>query len=265
MPIVFSQPIRFAEAAQARAVRSILPTTLSSAELESISADILERGLFSARTTYAAYLDEVDHVLDDYLSGKIDLATGRLTLQDKLDSLGYKPAAGEEGSLTDLSSDKRVNLVIEMNSGSAQGYGAWKQGQDPAILDQWPAQELYRAAPATQPRDWADRWEAAGGELYRGRMIALKNAPIWSDISRFGTPYPPFDYGSHMDVRDVDRDTAIELGLIDRDTQIAPETRDFNLDLQYSGEIRSAALRQALVDVGYGFDAKGNLVPGGGN
>jgi hypothetical protein len=28
------------------------------------------------------------------------------------------------------------------------------------------------------------------------RMIARKDSPIWEALSRFGTPYPPFDFNS---------------------------------------------------------------------
>lgn len=262
MPLVFSQPVQFSEAAQRLQIQSLLPTDLSSEELSQISSDILERALFSARTTYASYLDQVDQTLKQYVDGTIDLATARLALSDKLDSLGYSPADGTAGSIVDLSSDERINLVLDTNAQMAYGYGSWMQGQDAAILDQWPAQELYRAAPAKQPRDWEDRWSNAGGSIYDGRMIALKNDAIWTAISAFGLPYPPFDFGSHMDVRDVDRDTAVSLGLIDETTQIQPQTRDFNQDLQVSGEIRSTALRQAIMELGYQFDQNGALTLG---
>jgi hypothetical protein len=141
-----------------------------------------------------------------------------------------------------------------MQTGMTRGYGQWVQGQDEAVLDQWPGQELYRAMEAEQPRPWAQIWSEAGGEIFDGRMIALKNDPIWTRISRFGLPYPPFDYGSRMDIRDVDRDTCIELGLIDRDTVIPPQTRDFNSDLKVSPQIRAASLRTVLEEDGYVFD-----------
>src|SRR5574337_1593062 len=111
----------------------------------------------------------------------------------------------------------------------AWGYGSWMQGQAPAILNLWPAQELFRAFPRKTHRQWSGedaeniikgepiegRWADAGGQLFDGRMIALKNAPIWTDISAFGNPYPPFDFNSGMWVRDVDRETAMKYGLID--------------------------------------------------
>lgn len=252
MPVIFSNPIQFAEALQARAVRStLIPTSLTSQQLaELISPELLERGTFSAQVTSAAYLDEIDHIVGQIVSGELDEATGRLALKDKLAELDYTPAPGEEGSLTDFSSNLRTNLVIDQNVAFAYGYGDYMQGQDEAVLDQWPAQELYRAADAVHPRDWTSRWNAAADSTQTdvAGFVALKNTPIWSAISRFGVPYPPFDYGSHMRVRDVDRDRAVSLGLIDADTQIQPATRDFNQDLKFSADIRSDALRQALLD-----------------
>ena len=57
------------------------------------------------------------------------------------------------------------------------------------------------------------RWEAAGGQFTNGRMAALKTDPIRAAISRFGDPFPPFDYGSDMGLRDIDREEAEALGL----------------------------------------------------
>jgi hypothetical protein len=244
----FTAPISFAEALQSRDVRSILPTNLTSAELASIETAILERATFSARVTDAGYLATIEDTLRDFIDGKIDLATARLSLQEKLSEIGYQAAPDEFGSITDFASDQRTELVLETGADMASGYGAFIQGQDEAILDQFPAQEFYRAAPAKFPRNWPQIWREHGGEIFGERMIALKNAEIWSAISRFGAPYPPFDYGSHMDVRDVDRDTAISLGLIDRDTQIEPQDRGFNDDLRFDAPAMSAGLRQALLE-----------------
>ncbi len=62
-------------------------------------------------------------------------------------------------------------------------------------------------------------------------MIALKSDAVWTNLSRFGRPYPPFDYGSGMGVEDVDRDEAIELGLLPKDEPV-DEVPDFDLALE---------------------------------
>ena len=45
-------------------------------------------------------------------------------------------------------------------------------------------------------------------------MIALKTSPIWAALSRFGNPFPPFDWGSGMGVRAVSRRDSIALGVV---------------------------------------------------
>jgi len=244
--MIFRTPLPFAEAIDSREVRSILPTDFRTQLLQEIPLQLRERAFFSAGVTNAEFLGRADEAVSDLLTGTVDRATKRAELKKLLEELGYRPAPGEEDTLTDLSSDARLNLILDQNLQMAQGYGSWKQGQDPSILDLWPAQELVRVIDSANKRDWAARWRDAGGEFYGPRMIALKNDPIWTRISRFGTPYPPFDFNSGMDVEDVSREEAVALGLIDRDTELLPEDRGFNRDLQASAEVRSDALQAAL-------------------
>ncbi|MGN0854302.1 MAG: hypothetical protein ACI4R9_02140 [Kiritimatiellia bacterium] len=88
-----------------------------------------------------------------------------------------------------------------------------------ALPDTDDAQELVRIEQREVPRDWRGKWVSKGGMLYQGRMIALKGDPIWTAISRFGQPYPPFDFNSGMGVDDVSYDEAVELGVIRADYQ----------------------------------------------
>ncbi|MBA4136765.1 MAG: hypothetical protein C0518_05560 [Opitutus sp.] len=260
--MIFRTPLPFREALDSREVRSILPTEFRTRLLAEIPAQIRERAFFSAGVTNAEFLDRANTAIDDLLSGTVDRATKRLELKQLLERLDYAPFAGEEDTLTDLSSDARLNLILDTNLEMAQGYGHFAQGQDPEILDQWPAQELIRVIESEKKRDWPARWAAAGGEFFGSRMIALKGDPIWTNISRFGLPYPPFDFNSGMDVQDIDRDEAVALGLIARDTQIFPQTRRFNEDLQATPQIRSEQLKDALTDVlgdSAQFDAAGVL------
>jgi len=252
--MIFTAPIEFKEAAQSREVRSILPTTLSSAELEEIEAAILERARFSARMNNAEVVQSFDTILEAYDAGRLDLATAQAKLLQAMRDSGIESPEGEAGQITDFLSTARRNLMLTTTSAMAAGYGNWKYNQQPPILDQWPAQELFRAAPARQPRNWYRRWQDAGGQLFDGKMIALRNTDIWTRISRFGTPYPPFDFGSHMRTRLVDRDKSVSLGLIDRDTQVAPQDRGFNDDLRFTPDVRAAALRRVLEEEGYRFE-----------
>jgi hypothetical protein len=80
-------------------------------------------------------------------------------------------------------------------------------------------------------------------------MIALKNDPIWTAISSFGLPYPPYDFNSGMWVRDVSREEAEDLGLI-KPGDPAPASADtlgFNDDLQASAGDFAEPLQKALL------------------
>jgi hypothetical protein len=264
--MIFSKPVPFEEALQAQQVKSILPTTASSTELMKLAPEIRERARFSARVVNKQFLERIDDVTTRLTSPEtvidratgirraakpgeyMDPATARLELKKTLDEIGYQPDPAKRGTLQDLSSDARLDLIIRTNTEMAQGYGDWKQGQDPAILDMWPAQELVRVETRQEKRDWLRRWLNAGGKLYNGRMMALKNDPIWTAISAFGQPYPPFDFNSGMGVRDIERDEAVSLGLIDRDTQIAPHERPFNAELSVSPKERGDRLFEALAE-----------------
>lgn len=284
--MLFSSPIPFREALKSREVRSILPTVLSSAELSEISVGIRERAVFAARATIAELLDGIDRGVKAILVGKVspdlptvDLPTVRLELKQILQSVDYKPAPEDVGTIKDLSSDGRLNLILKTNTDMSQGYGYFEQGQDEAVLDEWPCQELVRVEDRVERRNWYERWRGNGGNIYpgnprglplvqgagvEGRCIARKDDPIWSAISAFGQPYPPFDYNSGVGLRDVSRSESMELGIIDRDTRVEPQSRGFNDDLQAAPDVRSESLRSALEAEGYKFDGDVLMPKAGG-
>ena len=77
-------------------------------------------------------------------------------------------------------------------------------------------------------------------------MIALKNDPIWTEISAFRNPYPPFDYNSGMGIRNVPRSEAIRLGVMTAEQKVRPEKRGFNQGLSASVERFSPDLLKEL-------------------
>lgn len=77
----------------------------------------------------------------------------------------------------------------------------------------FPCMELIRVRLGVEDGiDWQKRWTDAGGKLYDGRMIALKTDPIWSAISDYGVPYPPFEFHDVMGTQDIGRKESIALG-----------------------------------------------------
>lgn len=261
----FTAPLPFTEAMQSREIRSILRTTGNTADLATLEPAVRERAIFSATVTSAELLDGVDRRVQGILAGQLDQATARLGLKQILADMGYTADPAVAGSLQDLRTDERLNLIIETNVDLARGYGQWVQGQDAAVLDEWPARELIRVRVSKVPRDWAQRWTEAGGQFFDGRMIALVNDPIWTRISRFGLPYAPYDFGSGMDQHDVERAEAVALGLLDESTVLLPQSRDFNAELKASPVVRSNWLIDALESSGVGeFNDSGVFVFKGG-
>jgi hypothetical protein len=61
-------------------------------------------------------------------------------------------------------------------------------------------------------------------------MIALKDSEVWSRISRFGTPWPPFDFNSGMGVRNIGRRECVRLGLIQPEQRVSDPRQEFSLD-----------------------------------
>jgi hypothetical protein len=281
----FSRHMPFKQALNASQARSILPTALSSRELAEIEGDILQYARFSARVRSAEHLAAIDDPINDLVAGRLDYATGRLSVKKFLDGTGYMAPEDERGSLADFASDARINLQLRMGVQMAQGYGYHIQGQDPVLLDAFPARELVRVEEREVPRGqrrgpggalvddsengWPARWNRARAETTEdgatdsasGRMVAIVGHPLWKALSRFGVEHEPFDFNSGMGLEDVDRQDAMALGIIERDTQIFPQRDRFGEALQAAPEIRSERLRGLLEETGAGrFDRDGVFV-----
>ncbi|QYM80285.1 hypothetical protein K0B96_06630 [Horticoccus luteus] len=272
--MIVNRPMPFVEALGAAHARSLLPTTGRTVDLQQLDGGVKRRAMMSATVDTVQRLQEYADGVDSLLAGNKSEAEVRAWLKEQIAAAGYQPDPEQRGGLQDLGSSPRLNLILETNVATAEGYGRYVQGVQPDVLDEFPAQELFDAAPGGEHRrDWAARWQACGGEFFGRRMIALKSDPVWSrlgDPDRFpdglGNPYPPFAFNSKWDVRDIDRDEAIDLGLLAPDETVpAPTVDDFSADLQAPPDVRSSWLREAIVAQGLGqFDADGVLHFAGG-
>lgn len=268
------KPTTFAEAVKLLQQKKILPTSLSTNQLAALEASFRRQAFFSAKVTNAEFLqraaDLVERIVEPTTTGAapgsyMDVPRFREELKDFLQSIGYAPDAGKEGSIQDLSSDARLNLIARTNTQMAQGYGQFTQANDEDVLDAFPAQELFRLEAREKPRDWALRWLGAGGRTYGGRMVALKDDPVWTRISRFGNPYPPFDFNSGMWTRPVTRQEARELGLVDADRAVKAQSIPFASGLQSTIAGLAPALREALAAGIEGAKIEGDTLTVGGS
>ncbi len=258
--MILTAPMPFHEALHAAEVRSLLPTTGNSAALRALEADIKRRSWMSATVTSAKHLALIRDVTNGISTGQLDQASARLQIKQLLASTGYAPSEEHAGGLQDLGSDARTNLQIETNVQTAQGYGWFKQGMQADVLDAFPAQELYRAlTPKGSERDWPSRWLKVGGEFYGSRMIALKTDLVWDKLGSsalfddgLDNPWPPFAFNSGMDVRDIGRAEAEQLGLLDASTSLLPRATDFSADLDATPVLRETWLHDAITESGLG-------------
>ncbi|MEI8244014.1 MAG: hypothetical protein WCI17_12155 [bacterium] len=223
VPSILLAPVPFSEAIADRAVRSLLPTSLSSSDLMKLSPEIRRRAVFSARVTDATHLSTLDRLIGQIITPSgvpgeyMNEPRARELLRAHLDETGWQPAEGEAGRITDLRSTQRVRLQLNMGVGLANGYGQAVLSNDPDVLDSFPG---WRFLPsfADDPRPdsyWLGRWQSAGlPGPFGSDYVALKGDPGWSRLSVFGTPYPPFAWNSMRQVEDVERSTCESYGLL---------------------------------------------------
>ncbi len=250
----------FTEALKHLAAKGALPTSLDSAEIaQQLSAAVRRQSVFSARTTVESYLADIKATVESIVNPKQVLregvtqtvtegytpATARAALREQLAKLGYTPEDGEEGTVKDLSSDVRLNLVVKTNTELAQGAGHYiRQNSDADVVDAYPALELTRYEQKQTPRDWESRWRIAAqvaGDAnaarvleFEGRMVALKSSGIWQALGdgagghddTLGNPFPPFAFNSGMWTDEVSRADAEDLGLITNDDVAQPAAFD---------------------------------------
>jgi hypothetical protein len=236
--------------------KAAVTSPLNTAEWAQIPAELRDRALFSATVENVKFLDKVGNRLQTFLDNQ-RREEGAFQSREKFiaelselaESEGLSPAPGKKGTMEDLTSERRLKLIFDQNVTQAQSFAKWKAEQDPDVLDAYPAQELVRIEGRREPRDWPSIWRQHGGTIRGGRMVALKSDPIWEKISRFGVPWPPFDFGSGMGLRDIRRKDAERLGLIKPGEKVEGAEKGFNERLEAGIKNLSPQMRNALKNI----------------
>jgi hypothetical protein len=217
-------------------VRRLLPTGMGSAELRELAQGLRNASVFSARMTHARAVQWLKEAVQRMLKGGMgnDKAKLRLELKQLLARLGYTPEGGfpgdealgippaEPGSLQDLGSDLRINLILDTQERLMAGASQKLRGNDPDRSRIFPAWELVRISNRKVPRGsvgsgtmgWPQRFVQAGGVITRDgtqeRMIALKGSPVWAQLGSsalfpdaLDVDHAPFAFNSGMGLREV--------------------------------------------------------------
>ena len=226
--------------------RAMLPTNLDTAQLRKLGAKVLARSVFVAHGTNVVFLTKLKEVIEKLTSGKIGEGQARTALWEVLKAIGYTPEGGfpdaklgevppaVRGSIQDLSSPARRNLIIETQLNLATGAGMKYRGENGILLEAYPAWELIRAVNVEKLRNWPARWTLVGGVPPGPRydagaykvpgastgMYALKGDPLWEKLGSYaffsdalGVDHPPFCFNSEMTWRPVKLAKALEEGI----------------------------------------------------
>lgn len=231
-----------------------MPSDLDTAGLRELGADVLAGAVFTARGTNAIYISKLKEVLNHLAAGDISGGQARTALYETLDVLGYDVEKGgfpgEEvppalkGTLQDLRTFRRMDLIVRTQMALMQGAGEQWRGQQPDRLREYPAIMLVRVRNADVPRDWPTRFRIAFGRdplpgfaenAYQTvgaetGLIALKGDPGWGELGSYenfpdalGVDHSPFYFNSEMWGKEITMERAIALGVTGPDGETPEE------------------------------------------
>lgn len=223
--------------------KALVGSDLDSSQWNQIQAGLRNRAFFSSRVAEVNILAAMRERTAEYAQGGTDISKIRMQMREDLRRMHYEPRPGEENTIRDLFTQSRLDVIIKTNVAQARGYMQYAEGMSPGAFAAFPAQEFVRVRHSRRPRtDWPQQWAKAGGKMHGGKMIAMKDDPVWQrlgELGPFGNSYPPFDWGSGMGVMDVDRAEAERLGLVTREELRSKVQQlrekplpDFNRDMQ---------------------------------
>lgn len=262
-----------ADAVKSLSAKTPVGSVMRSADWRAVPSEIKNKAQFSAQVESTRVLQAVQDRLTMAIEGN-RTDGGALMSRERFISDMRRIAQDEgiatgEENLTDIASVPRLGLIYDMQVQQAEGYAAWKMDQGRDELYLWPCWELVREDDRETPRgekrvkgevvadpanSWEARWEAAGGTLYGGRMIARKDSDVWQNLGNgvggwedtLGNPYPPFAFSSGMGVENVDREEAIALGVMADEEEIEPDDRALDEGMEASAEGLDPLLIEAL-------------------
>lgn len=151
----------------------------------------------------------IEQAVAEFTAGRVNKATARLHAKEGLRAAGMSTIDSEG-----------IDDILTTNSSLRLEWRHYESQRRAVIIDSWPAQELIQVGFGDDIQEWREYWVRCGGRMVEGRMIALRNDPVWAKMSEFGFPFPPFIKASGMRTELVTRTDAMRLRLIDPDTKI---------------------------------------------
>ena len=248
---ILTKPTLFEEAIRKLRDKFAIFSAFTHRQWQRVSVAIRERAFFSATVESAKTINTFKSLIDDFLTGareEIIMPSGEKTTALKVgsradfikhaarvakaeglgDILPPGVARGGRGIIVetkDVVSRRRLSLIFDTQVEQANAFGRYQQGNDPVLLDAFPAWKFVRGHNVKEPRPDHARHE---GDIRRKDDLDYWLARNDPSFGGFGVPWGPWGFNSGMDVRDVPRRTALKLGLITEDEQIRNPELDFN-------------------------------------
>lgn len=238
----------------------LLPARLTAAQ---------QKLLQNAIRKYAGQVSQkkLQEILDGIKAGLIDLNNPQQEIREAGQSVtvGLNPATARN-AITEILNEagiesiaNKVDFTIRIASQVMQGARQFVDGNDPDVVEAYPAWALARVYDRDVPRgfkrgkgvllvpvpddDWPSRWAEAGdasadddwleweGDSQSGRGVALKSSDIWNQLGSIrddslGNNFPPFAFNSGFDWNPVGAAEAIGLGLMDAGDAAKPAAFD---------------------------------------
>lgn len=234
------KPAPYYEAIDKIGGKTPIGSAMMSAEWQDVPVALRERAMFSSRVENIRFLQRGRDSITDFLSGALEdtpggpaLATGgRAQFIEQMRAFalaeGMGPLDGvEPGGLRDITSERRLGLIFDVQTRQGDDYGYWRQGMQSDVLNEFPAQRFIRVQQVKQERESHIPFE---------NQVYLKTDPIWAKVinADFGVPWGPWGWGCGHDVEDVDRGEAQSLGLLSAGDVVEPDVKNFNENLRAS-------------------------------
>ena len=133
--------------------KTLVTSGIGADEWNSIQAGLRDRAFFSAHVTEIRILDVMRGSIEKSLSGNLSPSEFRKVVRETLFKTGYD-AGDARGTIKDLMTKSRLDLVYNTNREMAQGFIQHLQATSEGALAAFPAYELIRAERRKVPRNW---------------------------------------------------------------------------------------------------------------
>jgi hypothetical protein len=130
-------PFPFEEALRRLSLQKLLLNQVSASELNQLPAAVRGRSFFSAGVDRVDVLDAAKGLVERLVRPEgaapgqsMNVPKAREELRKLLARIGYQPEPGKEGTIQDLTSERRLNLILNQNTDALRGYGSLLRVQE---------------------------------------------------------------------------------------------------------------------------------------